>query len=230
MRRFFLLTALALASQAVAQQALDGDMTRTRVQIEARATAEVSNDTMRAILFAEMEDVDAAKLADRVNRVTGDAIRTLKSVSGIRVRSGGYHTYPVSERGKILRWRARSEAVVEGEDFKRVADAIARVQGSVQLADVQFFVSAATRARVESSLTQNAIKEFLARAQLVAEGFEGAGYHVAEAAISSDGGVAPPRPMAMRALSSESGVAAPEFEGGTTRITVTVSGAILIPR
>jgi len=231
MRGLLLITAFAFASPAMAQQSSDGDMTRTRVQLEARASAEVGNDTMRATVFAEMEDADAAKLADRVNRATGDAIRTLKSVSGVRVRSSGYHTYPISEKGKILRWRARSEATVEGEDFKQVANAIGRVQGGVQLADVQFFVSAATRARVESSLTQNAIREFLAKARLVAESFEGGSYHVAEAAISSDGGLAPPpRPMAVRALSSESSVAAPAFEGGTTRITVTVSGSILIPR
>jgi predicted secreted protein len=223
--------AFLLASVALAQESPHDDMSRTRVQIDAQAAADVDNDTMRATLFSEMEDVESVKLADRVNRVTSDALRTLKNVAGIRVRSGGYTTYPVSERGKILRWRARSELIVEGEDFKRVSEAIGRVQNTVQLGGVVFFVSAATRERVESSLTENAIKAFLARAQLVASTFEGATYHVSEATVSSDGGIAPPpRPMAMRALSSESVAAPPEFEGGTTRITVTVSGSILIPR
>jgi len=231
MRNLVLIPALVVASGVLAQESPVGDMTRTRVQIDARASAEVGNDTMRATLFAEMEDVDPVKLADRVNRSTSDTLRTLKSVAGVRVRSGGYSTYPASEKGKIVRWRARSEVIAEGEDFKRVSDAIGRIQSTTRLGSVEFFVSAATRASVESSLTEHAIKEFLTKARLVASNFEGASYHVAEATISSDGGlVPPPQPMAMRALSAESAVSAPVFEGGTTRITVTVSGAILIPR
>jgi predicted secreted protein len=133
MRSLVLILGIILVSAAQAQKSPADDMTRTRVQIEARATAEVGNDTMRANLFAEMEDVDPAKLADRINRATGDALKVLKNTAGLRVRSGGYNTYPISEKGKILRWRARSDVIVEGQDFRQVSEAIGKVQAGVQL-------------------------------------------------------------------------------------------------
>jgi predicted secreted protein len=219
-----------LCAQARAHEPRE-DMSRSRVQLEARASAEVQNDTMRAVLFAEMEDPDPAKLAERLNRVAGEALRVLKSTSALRVRSGGYSTYPVSEQGKILRWRSRSEVIVESEDFDQVSAAIARVQGGLQLAEIEFSVSPAKRAETERALTETAIKQFLARARLVTESFDGANYHVADATVVSDSAAPPaPMPMMMRKSVSTAEAVPPPLEAGTSRITVTVTGAILIPR
>jgi predicted secreted protein len=220
----------ALSTQTWAREPRE-DMSRSRVQLEARAFSEVENDTMRAVLFAEMEDPDPAKLAERLNRVAGDALRMLKSASGLRVRTSGYSTYPVSEKAKILRWRSRSEVIVESEDFDKVSAAIARVQGSLQVGEIVFSVSPSKRSETESALTQTAIKQFLARARLVAESFGGTNYHVADATVVSDSASPPvPMPMMMRKSVSASEAAPPPLEAGTSRITVTVTGAILIPR
>jgi predicted secreted protein len=223
MRFLTFLAFTALLTAATGAAAGDGtDLTRTRVQLDARASMEVDNDSMRATLFTEIEESGASRAADRVNRASREAIEALKGFSGLRIRSAGYRTFPVSEKGRIVRWRARAEVVVEGEDFARVSEAAGRVQDRMQLAGVEFFVSATRRAQVEANLTQDAIAEFLDKAA------QGSGFHVAEASVSSDGAFPPPQPMMMmRAMTAD---AAPAFEGGSTRLGVTVSGAVLILR
>lgn len=207
------------------------DLKGSRITLDAQASTEVDNDVMRATLFVEAEDADATKLAEKVNRLTNDSIRLAKGFTGLRARTAGYTTYPVSEKGRIVRWRSRSEIVIEGDDFRRTAEAIGKLQTLMQLGSVDFSVSPAARAKAEETLTQTAIAEFLRKADLIAKGFRGTGFSVLEAAVAADGGaMPPPRPMmTMKAMAAEA-PAAPEVQGGTTRIAVTVSGAILVPR
>jgi predicted secreted protein len=226
---FPLVLLLVHAAAAFGHDVGQDDMTRTRVQIDARASMEVENDVMRAMLFAQMEDIDSARLSERLNRAVNEALRALKGISEVKVRSGGYSTFPISEKGKIVRWQARSEVILDSANFKRMSQAIALVQGPLQLGNVEFLVSPEARARAESELTQQAIAEFRSKAERVATAFQGASHHVAEAVVSTDAGLPPPRPLAMKAMSADASTQ-PEFESGTSRITVTVSGAILIPR
>ncbi len=221
---------LALAATAYAQSP-PPDLKGSRINFDARATEEVDNDVMRATLFVEMEDEDAARLAEKVNQATNDSLKLAKGFPGLRTRTSGYSTYPVTDKSKIVRWRSRSEISVEGEDFRRMTDAIGKLQAVMQLGAVGFSVSSAKRTKVEEALTQSAIAEFLRKADAATKGFRGSKFRVIEATISADGGnMPPPRPMvAMKAVSS-SDAATPAFDAGSSRITVTVNGAILIPR
>jgi predicted secreted protein len=219
--------ALCLVACTCAQAA---EAKGTRINFDARATKEVDNDVMGAVLFTEMEDADPGKLADAVNRTMNDALKAAKQFAGLRVKSSGYSSYPVTDKAKIVRWRSRSEITLEGEDFRLVADAIGKLQSQVQLGSVEFSVSLATRGRAEDALTRDAIAEFLRKADLAAKAFRGKSFSVLEASVSADGGQVPPRPMVMMKSMADSSVATPAMEAGTSRITVTVNGSILVPR
>jgi len=220
----------AVLASAHAQPAAVAELKGTRVNLDARSSMEVDNDVMRASLFVEMEDSDTTRLADKVNRATNDAVRLAKGFSGVRSKTSGYTSYPVTDKNKIVRWRSRSEISIEGEDFRLMAEAIGKLQAIMQLGAVEFSVSPAARARAEDSLTQAAIAEFLRKAEMVAKGFKGGGFNVLEASVSAEGGYPPPRPMVMMKAMSDSAPAAPSMEGGTSRISIVVNGAILIPR
>ncbi|MGH8596853.1 MAG: SIMPL domain-containing protein [Gammaproteobacteria bacterium] len=222
-----ILTATLAQAQTTAGVA---DARGTRVNLDARASAEVDNDVMRASFFVEMEDTDATRLADKVNRATNDALKLARGFTGVRARTSGYTTYPVIDKEKIARWRSRSEISIEGEDFRRMAEALGKLQAIMRLGAVDFSVSAAARARAEEALTQTAIAEFLRKAELVAKGFKGTGFNVLDASVSTDTGFIPPRPMMMKSMSAVESVAAPEIQGGTSRVAVSVTGTILIPR
>ncbi len=233
MRLMLAVALFALLGSANAQSS-QLDLKGSRINLDARASEEVDNDVMRATLFVEMEDADAGTLAEKVNQATNDALRTAKGFSGLRTRTSGYSTYPVTDKNKIVRWRARSEISVEGEDFRRMADAIGKLQTIMQLGAVSFAVAPATRARAEEALTQSAIADFLRKAQAATngfKGFKGPKFSVLEATISAEGAnMPPPRPMVMMKSAASSDAGAPGFEAGSSRITVTVNGAILIPR
>jgi predicted secreted protein len=220
--------ALCLAAAAAAQAA---EPRGAKVNLDARAAKEVENDVMRAVMFTELEDTDPTRLADAVNRTMNDALKAAKQLPGLRVKSSGYSSYPMTEKSRIVRWRSRSELTLEGEDFRLMADAIGKLQATLQLGSVDFSVSPASRAKAEDALTREAIAEFLRRADIAAKSFRGRSFSVVEASISSDGGQVPPRPMVMmKSMASDASVATPAMEAGTSRITVNVNGAILVPR
>jgi predicted secreted protein len=206
------------------------DAKGTKVNLDARASAEVDNDVMRASLFVEMEDTDATRLADKVNRATNDSLKLARGFTGVRAKTSAYTTYPVIDKEKIAHWRSRSEILVEGEDFRRMSEAIGKLQAIMQLGAVDFSVSPAARAKAEEALTQTAIAEFLRKAEQVAKGFKGTGFNVLEATVSADGGFNPPPPTMMKSMAVAEAVAAPNLQGRTSRVTVSVNGWILIPK
>jgi predicted secreted protein len=172
MKNWIAIIFLVLLGSAHAQSASQ-EPKGSRISLDARVTEEVDNDVMRAALFVEMQDVDAAKLAEKVNQATNDAVKTAKGFTGLRVRTSGYATYPVTDKSKIVRWRSRSEISVEGEDFRRMTEAIGKLQAVMQLGTVSFSVSLAKRAKAEDGLTQSAIAEFLRKAESATKGFQG---------------------------------------------------------
>jgi predicted secreted protein len=201
------------------------------VSLQAAAHRDVDNDTMRAVLFAEDEDVNATKLADRVNRAVNDAVRTAKAEPKVKVTTGGYQTYPVYDRNRIVRWRARAELQLESREFRQLSELVGRLQGSLKLGGINFSVSPEARHALEDELTREAIADFKRRAALVADSFDASSWTLREVAVNADGGwMPPPRPMlAMQAKGMQAdAVEAPQVEAGTSRIGITVGGSVVL--
>ena len=133
---FLLAAGLAQAQTAPAVT----DARGTKVNLDAHASAEVDNDVMRASLFVEMEDTDATRLADKVNRATNDSLKLAREFTGVRAKTSAYTTHPVIDKEKIARWRSRSEISVEGEDFRRMSEAIGKLQAIMKVGAVEFSV------------------------------------------------------------------------------------------
>ena len=207
----------------------DTDRALTRVQFEAHASQQVENDTMRATLFVEVEDSTPSGASSRGTRAANETLRRLQKDSSLSVRTGNYRTYPVSDKGKISGWRARNEIIIESGNFAQASAAIASVSANMQLSRIEFFVSPALRDTVESGLTDEAIAAFLLKAKRIAKSFGATPFDVSEANVTNTGGNFPPTPM-MRAMSEDAPAVMPELSGGTTLMSVTVSGAILIAR
>ena len=201
----------------------------TKIQFEANASQLVENDSMRARLFVEIEDSSPSAAAARVTRVTNDALRGLRKDGDLRARTGAFRTYPTSDRGRITGWRARSELIIESDKVDQVSAAIAKISDTMYLASVEFFPSTTLRDQVETVLIDQAIKAFRQKARRIAKSFGATRFEVSEANVTSLGNGAPPRPV-MRTMSAESSGVAPDFGAGTTQLSVSVAGTILIPR
>jgi len=99
----------------------------------------------------------------------------------------------------------------------------------MQLAHVSFLVSPALRKDAQGELTAQAIAAFLDKGRDIAASFGATDFHVETASVIDDGGTPPVRPM-MRAMSADASAPAPEFAPGTTAVSVTVTGTILLAR
>jgi predicted secreted protein len=192
------------------------------VSLSAQAEREVANDLLSAVLAAEAEGADAAKLAAEVNRKMARALEAAQGVRAVRARSGGYQTWPVSEKGRIVRWRVRQELRLESADFAAATALIGRLQQDLVVTSLAAAVSDETRRRAENALTAEALAAFEERARVVRDAMKVKGYRVQ--ALQIGGGGDAPRPML--AMQSRAEAAAPAIEPGTSRLQVSVSGTI----
>lgn len=195
------------------------------VTLSAQAEREVPNDLLTAVLAAEQEGADPVQLADAVNRTMQRALAVTQAYRSIRARSGNYQSYPVHEKGRIVRWRVRQELRLESSDLAATGELIGKLQASLVVTGMHLSVSAEARRQAENALISEALAAFDDRARVVRDAMKSKGHRVKDVQIS---GGDQPRPMVAlgaRAMASES-VAAPALEPGTTRITMSVSGTI----
>ena len=209
-----------------AAQSLPAPERYNTVELQAEVQRETGNDTLNATLYVELNDSDAARLAGALNHAANDALALAREFKSVRVRSGNNQTYPVYDRQQRLTgWRGRAELRLEGKDFAAVSALIAKLQASLQLGQIAFSISPELRKTIEDELIAEAIKAFRARADIARAALGGRGYKIRRIALQSGGGLAQPRVMFSRAAAAEA-IPAPQFEGGTSQITVSVNGAI----
>ncbi len=225
------LSTLAAVAALLATLGAQADEVRNdagRVSFQSQAGAEIDNDVMRAVLYVEDEDASPPRLAERVNRALAEAVRTAKAAEGVKVKTGGYNTSPVYDKTRIVRWRARTDLILEGSDFRRVSELVGRLQGALRLGGIDFSVSPEARKKAEDELLATAIGAFRERAARVAEAFGAEGWRVRDVSVNTEGGM-PPVPrlmMAARAAMADEAVTPPSVEGGTSRVVVSVSGTV----
>ena len=226
--RALLVTLAWVATLACAEsgRAEDPDAPRDRVSFKVERSREVANDRVRAVVGVSDEDTDSAALADRVNREMAWALELGKGTQGATVRSGGYHTSPVYEQGKLRRWRASQELILEGSDAGVISELVGRLQSRLQLRGFTFEISPERRRQVEDELIGEALTAYRARAEIVRKGLGASGYGIGSLSIDT-GGVTPmPRHAVMRAEAAA--VAPPAVEPGSSRVTVFVRGSIVL--
>ena len=198
------------------------------VTLSASATGSIANDRMHAYLRAEADNPDATVASNEVNARMGKALAKAKAVAGIEASTTGYTTYQVNEPNRPMRWRVTQSLALDGADFSALAALVTRLQSQdgMLLSGLNFSVSPTARRTEEDALTRQAIKAWQQRAQAAAQGFGAGDWRTGRVTIqTSDFG----RPPVMRAAGMAATTAAPvSVEGGTTDVTVTVSGEAIL--
>lgn len=217
-----LLLCLLLAPAAVAAQA--PETLFNLVTLNAQAEREVPNDLLSAVLAAEAEGADPAQIANELNRAMQQALAIAKTYRGVNARSGSYQTYPIYDKNRVTRWRARQELRLDSADFAALTQLIGKLQASLVVTGMTLSVSPEARRQAEHALIPEALAAFDERARLVRDAMKAKGHRVRDIQIS---GSEPVRPVfaAARSMAAQSMVP-PAVEPGTTRILITVSGTV----
>ena len=220
--RFVTAAMLALASSGALAQA-PAETLFNLVTLRADAQREVPNDLLGAVLAAEAEGADPALLAGEVNRAMQAALAAGKAYRSVNLRSGGYQTLPVYDKGKVVRWRVRQELRLQSTDLSAATELIGKLQASLTVRSMALSVSPELRRQAENALYGEALAAFEERARLVRDAMKAKAYRVRDLDVSGSGGGAPVPVFARAALAAPS---APAVEAGSTLISVAVSGTI----
>ena len=204
--------------------AVESDEARNRVSFQVNAARAVENDRVGAVLVASAEAAEAADCAATVNEAMAWALDRSRGQAGVSVRSGGYNTHPVYDDGKIRRWRARQELILDGSDTEALVDIVGKLQSKLALESFRFSISDARRRETEDLLIEEALKDFRERAELVRGSLDARSWRLDELSINTGQGVVPH----MRMQRMEAQAAGPAVESGTSRVTVQVRGTIAL--
>jgi hypothetical protein len=107
---------LLLLLFATPAAAASDEATQTTIDLSAEASRPAANDLARATVFAEVSGTTPSELANRVNSLISDGLKTAKTYSNVKTQSGATHSYPIYGKGnKIEGWRMRSELTLESQ-------------------------------------------------------------------------------------------------------------------
>ena len=229
--RGLLLAGMLLACAGTAPETAmaddEGNEPGHRVRFRVESSREVANDWIQATVGVTAENASSAALAKQVNETMAWALDRAKREKKVKAKSGGYQTYPVHEKGKLRRWRASQTLLLEGSDADAITELVGELQTRLQLQGFQFSVAHATREAVQEELVSEVLAAFQKRAELVRKNLGAGGYAIDD--LSIDTGYHGPAPMMRsRAMAAEADFSAPAVEGGSSRVTVTAHGAIVL--
>jgi predicted secreted protein len=226
-----LLALSALSASALADVLADRPPTYDRVTLTASASREVANDTLVAVLSAQREGGDPARLAGEVNQAMQAALTAARRVEGVKAQTLDYHTSPVYRQQELAGWRVAQMLRLESRDGASLSGLVGELQRTLVLQSVGYTVSPAGREEVEDALLRSALDAFSRRARLVAEQLERPGYRIVDIELTTE---VPPMPRAFayqaRAALAAAEAAPPALEAGTQTVTVTVRGTVELQR
>jgi predicted secreted protein len=227
-----LLAGAAMAQSAFAQSVIQAQPSGV-LSLAAQASADVPQDVVDITLFYEQEAQDPASLTSVLNQRADAALRQAKGVDNVTAHSGSFTVYPSTDRdGRISAWRGRTEVVLESKDFAAASKLAGKMSDSMQVGSVTFSLSPEAQRAAEQKLSTQAIASFKQQAQSSAQAFGYSGYAIREVNIGHNG--SSPRPvmmMAARSMSADAKMSAPmALEGGTSTVTVNVSGSVQMNR
>lgn len=224
--KFWLITALlmtglpAMADPAVYQ----------RIDFQADAEGEVTNDLLIAVLSIELNNKSPALLARDLTQKTNSALKQGAAFPGVKLTSGNQQTWPIyNDKNQQTGWRGRAEVKLESMDFKAAGELVSLLQNDLQLNNLNFAVSPKTRRDVENRLIDEAIQSFRQRADRIRSGWNAKSYKLVQMNLGT-AGIAQPQPMVMMRAAKMGGemdsAPAADYAGGQSRLSVQVNGTI----
>ena len=203
----------------------DSDLHYNQVHLQSQQSESVSNDTMHVTLGTHAEQRDPASLARKINEDMEWALAKAKQVKGVKVSTGSYQTWPITNKKVTTGWRGQQSLELESKDTGSLARLAGELQDRLQIKSMNFTVSDDKRMAVENRLIEAALNAFKDRARIVGDNLKADGYRIVDINIGTSGQAPPVRHQPRMAMAMEASDAV-AVEGGESDIQVTVDGTI----
>lgn len=203
-------------------------------QLTASSQEEISNDMVRLNWQIQVQTPQAAEAMGAVNKALETSIANLSKnpeVSKIRNNIQTFPQYTNKDR-TISTWQAIGTLSFEMKVQALKTQGALKVADGLTLSNLEYFPSQATLEASRAKLLQEAMKEFQAKAQLVAQGFSRSGYTLAELSINDEQG-GRPVPMVGRMYAASADMMAKSgmevsAAAGSSQNSVSVSGRVCL--
>ena len=196
-----------------------------QVRLQSQQSESVSNDTMHVTLGSYAEQRDSASLAREINENMEWALSKAKQVKGVKVSTGSYQTWPITNKNVTTGWRGQQSLELESKDTESLARLVGELQDKLQIKSMNFTVSDDKRMAVENRLIGSALNAFKDRARIVGDNLQANGYRIVNINIGTSGQAPPVIYKARMAMAMESSDAV-AVESGKSDIQVTVNGTV----
>ena len=212
-------------------QAHDDEILFNKVSLQAEAQRDVPNDEMTVVVRAEAQGSDPSELAERINRDMAWALDRVKKQPAIDAETRGYTTSPIygkssSSNGRVITgWHVRQDLQLKSTKFQRLTELLGTLQERLQITQMGFSPTRGTRQKHQNELISEAMQAFTERVAIIQKNMDGRDYRIIELNVNTSGFGYRPMVMADMAVSKMER-AAPAVEGGTSEVTVTVSGSV----
>lgn len=203
----------------------DTDLHYNQVHLQSQQSESVSNDTMHVTLGTHAEQRDPASLARKINEDMEWALAKAKQVKGVKVSTGSYQTWPITNKKVTTGWRGQQNLELESKDTGSLARLAGELQDRLQIKSMNFTVSDDKRMAVENRLIEAALNAFKDRARIVGDNLKADGYRIVDINIGTSGQAPPVRHQPRMAMAMEASDAV-AVEGGESDVQVTVDGTI----
>ena len=203
----------------------DSDLHYNQVHLQSQQSESVSNDTMHVTLGTHAEQRDPASLARKINEDMEWALAKAKQVKGVKVSTGSYQTWPITNKKVTTGWRGQQSLELESKDTGNLARLAGELQDRLQIKSMSFTVSDDKRMAVENRLIEAALNAFKDRARIVGDNLKADGYRIVDINIGTSGQSPPVRHQPRMAMAMEASDAV-AVEGGESDVQVTVDGTI----
>lgn len=197
------------------------------VNLQAQAEREIPNDQMTVVLVSEHEGSKPADVSREINRDMQWALDIINEYSEVDSKTGNYRTYPIYNKQTITGWRSSQQVELRSENMESLTELTGRLQERLQVRQMAFTPTDATRKRHENALIEEAMMAFRERIGIIGKHMDQKNHRIVNIHINS-GGHQPPvmfERAAMKSMAMDSG-GTPAVDAGMSKITVTVSGSV----
>ena len=204
--------------------------------LQATASSEVKQDTVRISLSAEVDAPDQPAAGKKLTALLDDVVKRARDTKGVDVRTGSFNVWPnSSSSSKVVKnagWRGQGEIILESKDFAAAAALASKLSDKTAISNISFSLSREVREAEERKLLKEAAQAFKDRALAASNAFGFSGYRLSKLELGGSGGVTPmPRMMGAMAKDASGGAAFSAdvpLEAGDVTVSISVNGTIVL--
>ncbi|RUM91561.1 MAG: hypothetical protein DSZ27_05870 [Thiomicrospira sp.] len=201
-----------------------------QIEFSVTQSQQVTNDLVTVRLIAQAEHQEANIVQRQINQKMHHAQRILNRYPEITATTQDYRVVPVyDDHQKIQHWKGQQILNLTLKNQPGLADILTKLQPYLNYNDMQFSISEAQREQTMTSLLTSALAQYQTKAKLIADAFGQSVYHFTQTHIQQSPAPHPYR-MTQNIYTAKmtSKEVSPVIETGESRLSITVSGRMLI--